>query len=246
MRNVSRFFDHMLILMNYKNPSVHNHLAKHLIFSLEDSFYCIINNVRFECSGICINSNVTHTIQTKNVGILVLLFDKTSNFSSELDKLYLQGKDYVIMNKDIINEVREAYLRFKDDYEKLDNEIINICNINNKKKTTYDKRIIDVLNVISECEGIYKETFLRLREVSMLSESRLSHLFKNEVGVSLSSFLVYEKLRKTFLYIEEGENITSAAIRAGFNSSAHCAAVCKRMFGISFTEFLQNNRIASI
>ena len=64
----------------------------------------------------------------------------------------------------------------------------------------------------------------------------MSHIFKDETGMTLHSYLALVKLRKTTEYIEQGMNITEASIYAGFDTPSHCAATCKRMFGISLRE----------
>jgi len=37
----------------------------------------------------------------------------------------------------------------------------------------------------------------------------------------------------------KGENITTASLHAGFNSSSHYAATCKKMFGITCSDFIK-------
>ena len=67
-----------------------------------------------------------------------------------------------------------------------------------------------------------------------LSKSRMSHIFKEQTGMSLHSYIAAEKLHKAFDYINQGLSITEASMAAGFDSPSHCASTCKRMFGISF------------
>jgi AraC-like DNA-binding protein len=73
-----------------------------------------------------------------------------------------------------------------------------------------------------------------------LSQSRLSHLFKEVTGISLSRYLAMEKMRKGYIHFQKHGNITEAAMHAGFDSPSHFAATCKRMFGISFSEFIKS------
>lgn len=61
-----------------------------------------------------------------------------------------------------------------------------------------------------------------------LSKSRLSHLFKEETGMTLHSYLAFEKLRKTHEYYLNGESLTDSCIKAGFNSSSHSSSYKKQ------------------
>ena len=82
----------------------------------------------------------------------------------------------------------------------------------------------------------------RLCETACLSQSRLSHLFRAETGNTLAGFLAFMKMRRAFEYAERGMNLTDAAMYAGFDSSSHLAATCKRMFGISLSAFLRSQK----
>lgn len=73
-----------------------------------------------------------------------------------------------------------------------------------------------------------------LFDPACLSQSRLSHLFKESVGISLHRYLAWEKMRKGYVNYRKYGSITEAAMRAGFDSPSHFAATCKRMFGLSF------------
>ena len=65
-----------------------------------------------------------------------------------------------------------------------------------------------------------------------LSQSRLSHLFKEQVGIPLKSYIQFHQIQKAFLGLLNGKNITEAAMFAGFDTPSHFAAVTKRMMGM--------------
>ena len=50
-----------------------------------------------------------------------------------------------------------------------------------------------------------------------------------------------DKMRKGYIHFQKYGNITEASMRAGFDSPSHFAATCKRMFGISFSEFVKGS-----
>jgi AraC-like DNA-binding protein len=66
-----------------------------------------------------------------------------------------------------------------------------------------------------------------------LSQSRTAHLFRDEIGVPIRSFLLWSKLRRAFTGIAQGLSLTEAAHHGGFADSAHFSRTCARMFGAS-------------
>ena len=68
-----------------------------------------------------------------------------------------------------------------------------------------------------------------------LSEGRFSHLFKEQVGMTFASYVIYQRILKVYYDVFHGKSITEAAIESGFYSSGHFADVNRRIFGISFS-----------
>lgn len=237
MTDVFYAFDHILMSKGYDDPTPHRHIAKHLIFSLDEPFECIMEKTSFHCKGICINSNIEHTIKSSSDGVFIFLFDETSTLARELNEKYLKGTPFYIIDEELSDVVQQKWILNYQDAVKLDESILSVCNLKKCSSKRYENRICKLLETVYKLEGIYGDTISMLCNVVCLSQSRLSHLFKEQVGVSLRSYLLFEKMRKTYAYVVSGESITSACIRAGFDSSSHFSATCKKMFGISFTNF---------
>lgn len=72
-----------------------------------------------------------------------------------------------------------------------------------------------------------------LAEEVQLSESRLSHLFRAQVGLPLRSYRLWLRMRRAALHLAAGHDATEAAHLAGFSDSAHLSRTCLRMFGLS-------------
>lgn len=246
MTEVFWTFDHILLSQGYKDPIPHKHLAKHLIFSTNDYFNCTVENEIVHCKGICIDSNTWHTVNSNDNNLLVFLFDETSFLAEELSEKYLKGKHFCIIDEKLVFMVISEWKINHGNSRKLNNAILSVCKLNKAGSPKYDDRIDKVLKIVNNMEGIYENTVSMLCKEIYLSQSRLSHLFKEQVGVSLSSYLVFEKMRKTYSYVLNGENITNACVHAGFCSSSHFSAVCKRMFGLSFADFIKTSEFKAI
>lgn len=238
--NIHYSKDHITFFARYRTPDEHCHFAKHLIFGIDSDFECTIEGNSFCCKGICIGSGVPHTAVTKKTKMLVMLIEETSELSVILDKLYLDSKAYCVLEDTLINNI-VSLCRSYSDINKLDREVLSVCTGRIDAAPIYDERISDVLKAITEAESIGEDTMEYLCRIASLSQSPLSHLFHEQVKISLASYLVNAKLQKVYEYMMRGEKLTTAVVHAGFNSSSHYAATCRRIFGISFSDFKKNS-----
>ena len=222
-------FDHIMFEAHYPSPNMHKHFAKHIIFALEGTLKCKVNDDEFECQGVVIQSNVLHTVDIHRLPIIVYLIDETCNRSKTLDEIYLQSKPYAVISEEICKKVISA-LKYAD--TNVDDEILKICGLDKGGAAEYDERIKKVLAIIDGSETFEGGIMGKLCKATFLSESRLSHLFREQVGISIASYIMFSKLAKTYKYMLAGENVTQSAIHAGFSSSSHFASVNQSLFGI--------------
>lgn len=66
-----------------------------------------------------------------------------------------------------------------------------------------------------------------------LSESHLRALARRELGLPLSTWLVWRKLECASRKLAEGASLADAALAGGFSDQAHCARTMRRMFGVT-------------
>ncbi|WP_434282382.1 helix-turn-helix domain-containing protein [Clostridium botulinum] len=130
----------------------------------------------------------------------------------------------------------EEYINHRNHKKTLDVILLRQCGIDNSYNQRYEERVEEILYYISGLKTIKHSIVDDLSNHIYVSKSRLSHLFREQTGMTLHSYLAFEKLRKTYKYFCEGMNITESCILAGFDSSSHCASTCKRMFGISLRD----------
>jgi len=64
-----------------------------------------------------------------------------------------------------------------------------------------------------------------------LSEGRLAHLFRRNVGIPMRQYRLWLRLGQAVRSISRGRSLTEAAHMAGFSDSAHFCRICRRMFG---------------
>ena len=237
MTKIYEFKNHILIYTKNLEPSPHCHTAAHIIISMKDKMKIIVNNDEFWCQGIIIPSKAMHKVETYGNPILVFLYDSTTNVAKHIQNVQeFEVKKCVNIvskyQKFIIDNNKSVYTKIeKDIYKLLEIDILNDCVI--------DDRIIAAIKYIKE-NFKYNITCKAVANAVFLSESRFSHLFKEQVGMTFASYLIYQRILNAYTNVISGKTVTEAALEAGFSDSAHFAGINRRVFGISIRNILKD------
>ena len=154
------------------------------------------------------------------------MYDCTSSISRQI-------KTLSFLTEHNCSKIVSAFKNFEnhstlESYTMFENLCLSECGINKTEQYICDDRINDSLTFINE-----KISCTQVAQKVYLSPSRFSHLFKEKVGMSFSSYIIYQRLMSVYADIINGNSITNAALKAGFSDSAHFADVSRRVFGIS-------------
>ena len=231
-------YDLLLIHSEYRTPEVHSHLASHLMIALEGSLECEIGGEMSGNTGVCIASDVSHTVFSRTGDMLLYLFDTTSSLSDALNEKYLQGRSFCTLDSALVNDLRKIWK--SEVPAQADVKMLERCGLLRGSGPEKDERITAVLEYLRGIQTVPDDVMEQLCRTACLSQSRLSHLFKEQVGISLHRYLALDKMKKGYICYNSSGSITEAAMTAGFDSPSHFAATCKRMFGISFSETMKS------
>ncbi|MGV3599301.1 MAG: helix-turn-helix domain-containing protein [Bacteroidota bacterium] len=200
----------------HSHPAVEFIIAKNGTFTLStgtDSH----TNLTFAIIG----ANNTHKLLVKNCGLKVVMIEHRNVLINKL------------LNNYNIDFESGFYAQTK--FEKEHNAFDFIVQQVMKKDAAieYDYRIkavIDFLNNIDFEDGL---TIKIVQSVANLSASRLSHLFKSEVGISLKKYLVWARLKHTVTqHLHREEDLFHSLINNGFYDQPHFSRSFKSMLGI--------------
>lgn len=97
----------------------------------------------------------------------------------------------------------------------------------------YDYRIAKTIEYLKQNDLEYDSMIKTLRAITHLSESRLSHLFKSNIGISLKKYLIWSRLKSTIKnHLDSKGDLFSALIRSGFYDQPHFSKSFKSMLGV--------------
>ena len=222
------FFDdtYIAVIPTYENAVAHKHSMLHVFLGKEP--LTLGNNARGNM--IILEQNVVHQSPKGNL-LFFLLVDPTSEFASKIRSEYLKGNDSFAsdISVDQLDVTEQGIKKF------VKGTFGEACFIRRKD---IDERIASLLESI-DCFEQMESKIPHIAQQMHYSESYLSHLFKKETGVSIKKYLLLRRVEYVWKKVLSGENITNAALIAGFSSSSHFSDTCKELTGISVTGVLR-------
>lgn len=179
-------------------------------------------------------------------GMLVSVFIEPSSpwgrsFATRLREgvpLSLQGASGAAVQ----NAARESLGLRGNDFPALELLASRICiaaGLEADAPSTEDSRITALAERLRSQRGA-----LSLHEAARwcrLSSSRFSHLFSLQAGVSWRRYQVWVRLMEGLSRVIMGEDLTDAALNAGFSDFSHFSRVLRENFGVGFREIFQNS-----
>ena len=218
--------EYVIVVPTFEKVTVHAHSFSHIFF-LGDSD---------SCEEIFVTgSSMKHTMPPLSECRCFLMIDPTSDLADYL-KDNLITEDHPVRIRLSVPLIIE-----KDDDVSLAVAVKDCIKANGFYVTktsgedVSDYRVVRLIKEIRE----YKHLDDKIEKIAAeygVSESRLSHAFKESEGISLKGYLTIAQLKYAYKLVTEGKSKTYAALEAGFASPAHLAYICKKQMGISITD----------
>ncbi len=241
-------------------PTMHRHLAVQCCISLSGKLEVFSTDSKQwkPCDAVVIGSNVPHRIRNADGLVCLVYLEKhsedykiisdhyriNSNGKIDCQPLLLYGdtpcqlvKKLVNLNPNNLDSTLASAIRF---------ECLEFFNVHLLKQPVRDTRIIQLLQHLEQNPGsVFSGR--QLATTINLSESRMQHLFKQQVGLPVRRYILWMKLRFVLERSLKGLSITEASYEAGFADSSHFSRTFKAMFGIAPSMFLsQRSNLQSL
>ena len=242
--------DFLLFITNKLNSSLHQHPALQLNISLSGETIGVDNEIdQLQGTCIVIGSNQPHRISSHCRWQAVLLLAQQSSLACNLQRYFLSNGQFgCAVTNAYIEELRLALISLIQKPEHmttLDNDIyIILKTLNNITAGTPgrpNQHVVKIFNQLDKRHSI-NIPHTKLAAAVSLSDSHLSHLFREETGATLRRYKLWQKTLSGANYILEGKTITEASLESGFADTAHFSRSFKRQFGILPSELKQHSQ----
>jgi AraC-like DNA-binding protein len=235
---------------NARPISGHKHPVVQLVVAIKDSFLSKDENGNWvKKRGLLIAPNQLHECDAKNVQILSLDIDPESSLGEWIMENYLLEQKVMDVPSSTFPKLDFNEWSNKLKYEKWKELRSMVDKIFMFQKTSdalmKDDRVEKILMYISNNIETLIDT-KTLMEIAHLSESRMLHLFKEEMGLPIRNYILWFRLKTVLAQILNGESLTEAAYSAGFSDQAHMTRTCVKMFGIPPSQIIKNSKFIQV
>ena len=219
----------------------HAHGALQLSVGL-DGMPCVqLDGVWRYARGVLVDTDVSHGFRCDGYLTAIGWIEGESRIGQQLRERVLDGRPYAVLDEDlcarIADAVRpvlganasctEAYARWRRALGELAVDIT--------PEPKLDRRIAAVLDYLRKTPSP-PPSVGDLARIAFLSESRLQHVFREQVGVPIRRYLLWHRYLTALSLLADGSSVTDAAFAAGFADGAHLTRTAVRMNGYPPTE----------
>jgi AraC-like DNA-binding protein len=231
--------------------SEHRLGAAALCLGVDNAFQVLESeaNQRRTCRSVLIPPGCMHEIHTGTVKMAILFLDPESEHYTILRDAMMEGTWqclYRLTHEEqalaMVRNLRRSDCGSATVYKVLE-IIIDPEQIAPHTRHSLDTRIHRVVQLIKE-DISQSSSVEALADSIHLSPTRLVHLFKEQTGVPIRRFRQWHRMKAVAALVAAGENLTDAALNAGFSDSAHFSRAFRNMFGMKPSFFF--NRSADI
>ncbi len=242
--------DHALFAGFTPDNEMHKHHGVEIFIGINAPINLISEGRVFSHRTMILNANVPHHVAGFNNPKIVIVYDSETAVARMLVEKYLGNKKIAGLDDQLVPLIQDMVLPVGGKsscqnagvlYEKIINSLLD-----SKALTkNVDQRIQKALNCIRKLELKLISTRL-IAETIGLSESRLIHLFKEQVGVPIRRYLMWLRLIEAVKSILDGYSLLDAAHNAGFADYAHMSRTFKKMFGNPPSMIFKNSRFVHV
>jgi AraC-like DNA-binding protein len=239
--NFYLFPGHILYIGNLPVPKFHSHHVMEIFIGFDKPVNLITENGIYQNQILLIRSDIPHTISESWDKMIIIVLDPETTIAKKLAAKYLENKNVASLDIDLQSDVINRYFinPSSNGAEEVYHSIIDSFTVTENIQLKNDKRIIKALSYIQSLE-IKKISSGKIAKHVGLSEGRLIHLFKEQVGIPLRKYLLWLRIIDALIAVYSGESLSSAAHKAEFTDYAHLSKSFSAMFGYSLSMFSKN------
>lgn len=186
-------------------------------------------------SGVIVKQDVEHSFNCNGAYGAMLFVDPESIEGAWLSTAL--KSDITIVPKARLDESIVELAKFRDNpYESLEvGALIQHCvralTPRPAPARTIDERVTKVITAIRASDDL-RFSLDDAADRACLSPSRFAHLFKQQLGLPFSRYMLWRKITRAMVAVASSRTIADAAHAADFSDAAHLTRTFHQMFGM--------------
>ena len=187
------------------------------------------------CAAALVPSRATHSIDVNDCAMSAVLFIEPETPEGRALSARLHGRFEVLAAEQVAVAAQrlEQAWRSGKSYE----AVAGVCRqlVQEIACTSFrepsDPRVLTAIEYIRQ--RVHQAVLLsEVARATHLSPSRFRHLFVQETGMPLRTYVLWRRLLYVWTLITQGQTLSAAAHAAGFADSAHLSRTARTMFGL--------------
>jgi AraC family transcriptional regulator len=200
------------------------------------------------CAAALIPSRATHSIDVNGCDWSTVLFIEPETAEGRALTDRLQGKLEVIPADSVAMVVGRLEQAWRVDRSAAALQAVYLDLVRDVSRMAprepSDPRVLAAIETIRQ-RGMQPVSLDEVARAVHLSPSRFRHLFVQETGMPLRTYLLWRKLLHVWTLLVQGESLAAAAHEAGFADSAHLSRTARSMFGVPPSILQMNGPIST-
>lgn len=240
-----------LFLGAMEDASAHAHHALQVAVGLTGTFVLETPAETFECRSVVISPDQIHRFRGGGGEQAIILLDTESSVAQHVRSSMCKGagvREFDVALVQPTLEQLEASIGKPLDCDRaktLCQQMLSELAGESPKSLPLDPRIQMALG-FAQSQPELKTPLKAVAEAVGLSEGRLVHLFKQQVGIPIRRYLLWLRIIHAIENLFANVSLTTAAHNAGFADSAHFTRTFRRMFGVTPSELFKNSQFVQV
>lgn len=215
----------------------HAHHAIQIVIAIEGSMVVCGKDQKWrEARGIVVQPDVVHSFDCRGASAAMLFVDPESSEGAWL-RTALRNDITIVPEARLASCVWEIRAFSERPLESMDVQtLIRHCvqelSPAPPPMRRLDPRVTDVLAAIRESDDL-RISLASAAKTAFLSPSRFAHLFKQQMGLPFSRYMLWRKLTRAMVAIAAERTIAAAAHAADFADAAHLTRTFYQMVGMA-------------
>jgi AraC family transcriptional regulator len=187
------------------------------------------------CAAALVPSRATHSIDVRDCGMSTVLLIEPETPQGRALAARLQG-GLELLDADTASVAAkrlERAWRVQGSYEAVKAVCMQLIQdlSGAAPREPSDPRVLAAIEFIGRQAG-QPVSLAEVAKAASLSPERFRHLFVEQTGMPLRTYLLWRRLLQVWTLVMRGETLSTAAHAAGFADSAHLSRTARTMFGL--------------
>ncbi len=228
----------------------HRHHAIQVAVALENPIRLEIGTEgSVPCRAVAVGADVAHAIDCGGDWIGLYYLEADSEPGRILDGA-LRPPGWTILDESVADVLETAFQRFASSQagaglSSLSGRVAEALGLDHAAVPPRPSEVVDA--AIRTLDELVPDE-VRVAELAQglgVRQRDLSAAFRQGTGLSIRSYVLWLRLQRAVRALSTGDNLTRAALSAGFSDSAHLSRVFRETFGVSPSVGIGRTRIST-